>query len=86
MKYIILPIVGLVVFLAIFIYYFIGYLIYVLWQFDINPKYQLNKSIDELLKREIMVELKLDTIDDLTWLLFIKYRAIVVLHNIKYYL
>jgi hypothetical protein len=85
MKYIIIPFFALLGFLFIFVIYFLGYLISALWQFNINPKYELAVG-GSIIEKEIEHELNLKSMNDLTWLLFIRYRAIVLIHNVKYYL
>ena len=85
MKYIILPLFALIGFLLMFVYYLIGYLIAVLWRFDINPRYGGNVGSWGV-EQDIKKELNLQSIDDLTWLLLIRYKAIVIIHNTKYYL
>jgi hypothetical protein len=85
MKYIIIPFFALLGFLFIFVYCFLGYLISVLWQFNINPRYKFEVGGWEE-EQEIKKELNLQSIKDITWLLYIKYRAIVIIHNTKHYL
>jgi hypothetical protein len=84
MKYILLPFFALLGYLAIVVYYFLGYLICAIWSFEINPRYRFDVGWDEA--QEIKKELSLQSIKDLTWLLYIKYKTIVIIHNTKYYL
>tara|TARA_R110000744_G_scaffold264014_1_gene378273 strand:+ start:828 stop:1088 length:261 start_codon:yes stop_codon:yes gene_type:complete len=85
MKYIIIPFFALLGFSFIFVFYFLGYLTSVLWQFNINPRYELAVG-GSIIEKEIESELNLKSIKDLTWLLFIKYKAMVLIHNVNYYL